>query len=144
MTSSWLPLLGTGAAARSGHLHCGHRPPPKTKPKEKQTAKEQQTLPTKLPDLPHIKAPSAGTGAWPRQVGVHRVVWNCGNGLAAAALLASATAAGLCRVDELWGRWIKGKVPYAGIEHIRREMEDGAMDVDEDEEDEGEEDDDDL
>jgi transcription factor C subunit 6 len=73
---------------------------------------------------------------------VHRVVWNSGNGLAAAALLASATAAGLCRVDELWGRWIKGKVPYAGIEHIRRELDidEDEGDEDEDEEDEPEED----
>lgn len=32
----------------------------------------------------------------------------------------------------LWGRWIKGKVPYGGIEQIRRESDgDGdAMDVD--------------
>jgi transcription factor C subunit 6 len=65
---------------------------------------------------------------------VHRVTWNNGNGLAAAGLLASATGSGLCRVDELWGRWIKGKVPYGGVEHIRMELEDeeGAMDVDSD------------
>lgn len=50
---------------------------------------------------------------------MHRVAWNSVNGLAAAALLASATAAGLCRVDEVWGRWIREKVPYGGIEHIR-------------------------
>ncbi|KAG6911400.1 hypothetical protein DXG01_016497 [Tephrocybe rancida] len=77
-----------------------------------------------------IKANSIGTGAWPREVGVHRVIWNSCNGLASSGLLASATASGLCRVDELWGRWIKGKVPYGGIEHIRRELDDDAMDVD--------------
>jgi transcription factor C subunit 6 len=62
---------------------------------------------------------------------VHRVIWNSGNGLAAAGLLASATGSGLCRVDELWGRWMKGKVPYGGVEHIRMELEDdeSAMDV---------------
>lgn len=76
------------------------------------------------------KANSVGTGAWPREVGVHRVVWNSCNGLASSALLASATAAGLCRVDELWGRWIKDKVPYTSIEHIRREDEGGRMDID--------------
>lgn len=83
----------------------------------------------------HYKAHPVGTGAWPREVGVHRVTWNSGNGLAAAGLLASVTGSGLCRVDELWGRWIKGKVPYGGVEHIRMELEDeesGAMDVDSD------------
>lgn len=62
---------------------------------------------------------------------MHRVTWNSCNGLAASGLLASATASGLCRVDELWGRWIKGKVPYGGIEHIRQELDDNAMDADE-------------
>jgi transcription factor C subunit 6 len=81
------------------------------------------------------KANVVGTGAWPSEVGVHRVTWNSSNGLAAAGLLASATASGLCRVDELWGRWMKGKVPYAGIEHIRMELAEDAdaMEVDSDE-----------
>ncbi|KAH0582654.1 hypothetical protein H2248_010575 [Termitomyces sp. 'cryptogamus'] len=93
----------------------------KTKPiDDNNAAKEQE----------RIKASSAGTGAWPREVGVHRVTWNSCNGLAASGLLASATASGLCRVDELWGRWIKGKVPYGGIEHIRWELDDDAMDID--------------
>jgi transcription factor C subunit 6 len=74
---------------------------------------------------------SGGTGVWPWQVGVHRVAWNSGNGLASAGLLASATASGLCRIDVLWGRWIKNKVPYGGIEHIRGE-DGAAMDVDSD------------
>ena len=39
-----------------------------------------------------------GTGAWSPEVGVHRVVWNMGNGLANAPLLASGTGSGLCRV----------------------------------------------
>lgn len=82
------------------------------------------------------KANFIGTGAWPSEVGVHRVTWNSTNGLAAAGLLASATASGLCRVDELWGRWIKDKVPYTAIEHIRMELPDAnAMDVDSDESD---------
>lgn len=75
-----------------------------------------------------------GTGAWPREVGVHRVTWNSVNGLASTSMLASATASGLCRVDVLWGRWIKGKLPYGGIEEIRRELDTAdAMDVDSDE-----------
>jgi len=111
------------------------RPPPKNQSKKKEQDADKGEAPL------HIKTTAGGTGAWPREVGVHRVAWNSSNGLAAAALLASATAAGLCRVDEVWGRWIREKVPYGGIEHIRREMED-EMDVDEDEE-EGEEDEDD-
>lgn len=70
-----------------------------------------------------------GTGSWPREVGVHRVVWNNGNGLASASLVAAGTAAGLCRVDLLRGRWLKDKIPYAGVAGIRMEGED-AMDVD--------------
>lgn len=71
------------------------------------------------------------TGAWSKNVGIHRVRWNNGNGPAASGLLASATASGLCRVDVLWGRWIKDKLPYGGIEQIRMENGD-AMDVDSD------------
>jgi transcription factor C subunit 6 len=74
---------------------------------------------------------SGGTGVWPWQVGVQRVAWNNGNGLASAGLLASATASGLCRIDVLWGRWIKNKVPYGSTERIRGE-DGAAMDVDSD------------
>ena len=70
----------------------------------------------------------SSTGAWPCEVGVHRVVWNNGNGLASSSLLAAGTASGLCRVDVLWGRWFKDKPPYGGAEGIRMEDED-AMDV---------------
>ncbi|KAF9006150.1 hypothetical protein BDQ17DRAFT_1352845 [Cyathus striatus] len=63
-----------------------------------------------------VPMPPAGTGAWQPEVGVHRVVWNTASGLAGAGMLASATASGLCRVDILWGRWMKGKIPYGGIE----------------------------
>ncbi|CAA7271073.1 unnamed protein product [Cyclocybe aegerita] len=73
----------------------------------------------------------SGTGAWPQAVGIHRVVWNHGNGLAASGWLAAATASGLCRVDLLWGRWVQDKIPYGGIEGIRFEDED-AMEVDSD------------
>ena len=38
----------------------------------------------------------SSTGAWPCEVGVHRVVWNNGNGLASSSLLAAGTASGLC------------------------------------------------
>lgn len=61
------------------------------------------------------------TGAWPPIVGVHRVVWNSGNGFSGASLLASATASGLCRVDNLRGRWMRDKIPYCGIENVRLE-----------------------
>lgn len=61
------------------------------------------------------------TSAWPLKIGVHRVVWNNGNGPACSGLLASATASGLCRVENLAGRWMKDKVPYGGIEGIRME-----------------------
>ncbi|KXN81270.1 Transcription factor tau subunit sfc6 [Leucoagaricus sp. SymC.cos] len=76
------------------------------------------------------KAPTLGTGAWPQEVAVHKVTWNNGNGLGACGLLASATSSGLCRVDNLWGRWMKDKVPYGGIQQIRREGMEDDMDVD--------------
>ncbi|KAF5357771.1 hypothetical protein D9756_001159 [Leucocoprinus leucothites] len=76
------------------------------------------------------KASASGTGAWPQEVAVHKVAWNNGNGLNACGLLASATSSGLCRVDNLWGRWIKDKVPYGGIQQIRREGLEDDMEVD--------------
>ncbi|KAF7976766.1 hypothetical protein HWV62_5766 [Athelia sp. TMB] len=76
---------------------------------------------------------SVATGVWPPIVGVHRVVWNSGNGFNGASLLASGTASGLCRVDNLRGRWIRDRIPYCGIENIR--MEDGAAGGDDEEED---------
>ncbi|TCD70271.1 hypothetical protein EIP91_004172 [Steccherinum ochraceum] len=72
-----------------------------------------------------------GTGAWSPEVGVQRVVWNDGNGLAAAPLLASATGSGLCRVDWLMGRWYKDRIPYSNVETIRQEVE-GEVGMDED------------
>ncbi|KAI0050874.1 hypothetical protein FA95DRAFT_1587504 [Auriscalpium vulgare] len=78
--------------------------------------------------------PATGTGAWPTEVGVLRVAWNSGNGLAAAGLLASATASGLCRVDHLQGRWMRGKVPYESVELMRKEGDGEFMDVDEEDE----------
>jgi len=39
-------------------------------------------------------------------------------------MLASATASGLCRIDVLWGRWMKDKQPYGGIAGVRMEGED--------------------
>ena len=49
--------------------------------------------------------------------------------MACSSLLAAGTASGLCRVDVLWGRWLKDRAPYGGAEGIRMEYED-AMDVD--------------
>lgn len=60
--------------------------------------------------------------------------WNQGNGLAAAGMLASGSAAGLCRVDLLNGRWLKGKIPYGTVAEIRREGSDD-MDVDDEDDD---------
>ncbi|KAI0665265.1 hypothetical protein C8Q70DRAFT_903986 [Cubamyces menziesii] len=75
-----------------------------------------------------------GTGAWPPEVGIHRVVWNDGNGLGRIPLLASATASGLCRVDWLMGRWVRDQLPYMGIEGMRGEKE-GTFAEDEEESD---------
>ena len=72
-----------------------------------------------------------GTGAWPREVGVQRVAWNDGNGLGRASLLASATGAGLCRIDWLEGRWMKGRIPYGDVQGIRQEGGDALDDEDE-------------
>lgn len=93
-------------------------------------AKQQQHQKSKKDTNTSNDNTSISTGAWPQEVAVHKVTWNNGNGLNACGLLASATSSGLCRVDNVWGRWMKDKVPYGGIEQIRREeMEDG-MDVD--------------
>ncbi|PPQ65649.1 hypothetical protein CVT24_011803 [Panaeolus cyanescens] len=78
--------------------------------------------------------PPPSCGAWPPEVGVHRVVWNCGNGLASCGLLAAGTSSGLCRVDWVLGRWVKDKIPYGSVSSVRLEdagSEDG-MDVDSD------------
>ncbi|KAI0362573.1 hypothetical protein OH77DRAFT_1467456 [Trametes cingulata] len=75
------------------------------------------------------KAVPVGTGAWPAEVGIHRVVWNDGNGLGRIPLLASATGSGLCRVDWLMGKWVKDQLPYTGIEGMRGER-DGTFEED--------------
>ncbi|KAH9931712.1 uncharacterized protein BXZ73DRAFT_90130 [Epithele typhae] len=62
------------------------------------------------------------TSAWPPEVGVHRVVWNDGNGLGRASLVASGTASGLCRIDWLEGRWARDPPPYGGVEGVRSEV----------------------
>ncbi|KAI1788392.1 hypothetical protein LXA43DRAFT_643457 [Ganoderma leucocontextum] len=62
-----------------------------------------------------------GTGVWPLEVGIHRVVWNDGNGLARVPLLASATGSGLCRIDWLLGKWGREPLPYNGVEGMRAE-----------------------
>ncbi|KAF7299226.1 Pre-mRNA splicing factor [Mycena indigotica] len=79
----------------------------------------------------------AGSGSWPREVGVQRVVWNSGGGLGGAGLLASSTASALCRVDFVWGRWLADRIPYNSVDEIRmtNDAGDDAMDVDSDESD---------
>lgn len=68
------------------------------------------------------------TGVWPPEIGVHRVTWNCGNGLGCASLLASGSGSGLCRVDWLCGRWFKDRVPYVDVPKMRKEVDGGADD----------------
>ncbi|KAF9532755.1 hypothetical protein CPB83DRAFT_806345 [Crepidotus variabilis] len=84
---------------------------------------------------------STSSSAWPQQVGVHCVVWNSGNGLNASGLLASGTASGLCRIDNLEGRWARGYIPYGSIQGVRLEstsgIDDDAMDVDGEDEENG-------
>ncbi|PCH37809.1 hypothetical protein WOLCODRAFT_95877 [Wolfiporia cocos MD-104 SS10] len=95
--------------------------------KDKEWRMLERFLPKESIDRPTAsrsnKIIPVGTGAWPREVGVQRVVWNQGNGLACAPWLASATGSGLCRVDWLLGRWIRDRVPYYGIEGIRGEID---------------------
>ncbi|KAK0439584.1 hypothetical protein EV421DRAFT_2010452 [Armillaria borealis] len=97
-------------------------------------SKEYRMLERFLPQetVDRTKNPgSTSIGSWPRQVGIQRVVWNEGNGLASAGMLASATASGLCRIDFLEGRWMKDKIPRNSIENIRGEDEE-AMEGDSD------------
>ncbi|KAI0034530.1 hypothetical protein K488DRAFT_45316 [Vararia minispora EC-137] len=100
----------------------------------------ERFLPRETPDRSAMRGraprPPAqeSTGAWPAAVGVMRVAWHQGAGLGAAGIVASATAAGLCRVDCVEGRWMKGYVPYGGVAGIRGE--EGGMDVDDEDEDE--------
>lgn len=63
------------------------------------------------------------------------MVWNSGNGLGNASLLASATGCGLCRIDWLTGKWHKDNMPYKTIEVIRAEGEHEADDIEDDMED---------
>jgi transcription factor C subunit 6 len=72
---------------------------------------------------PLAERTSSSTGAWSPEVSVHRVAWNDGGGLAGTPWLASATASGLCRVDWLEGRWMRGRIPYGGVTIIRKEVE---------------------
>ncbi|KAL4259264.1 General transcription factor 3C component [Pleurotus pulmonarius] len=76
-----------------------------------------------------------GIDAWPKEVGVHRVVWNSRNGFQAANMLASATASGLCRIDIPSGRWFKDKIPYHSVAAVRGEASADGEDVDVDEDD---------
>ncbi|KAK7051012.1 hypothetical protein VNI00_005124 [Paramarasmius palmivorus] len=94
---------------------------------EKPTAGLEKAKAKKKPNGPNGNG-QAHTGAWPREVGIHVVRWNSSNGPANAGLLASGTASGLCRVDWIWGRWMKGRIPYHGIPSIRGEEEGSSTD----------------
>lgn len=87
---------------------------PNAKAKAKARAVEEDDDPTES---------NFSTGVWPPEIGVHRVVWNDGNGLGCVPLLASGTGSGLCRVDWLPGRWFRDKVPYVNIPNMRKEVE---------------------
>ena len=41
--------------------------------------------------------------------------------MASSELLAAGTVSGLCRVNVLWERWFKDKLPYGGAEGIQME-----------------------
>ncbi|KAG8932075.1 hypothetical protein FRC02_001705 [Tulasnella sp. 418] len=88
----------------------------KTINKTKKAKSGSQTQPT-INQVSEV----GGSGAWPPEVGVHCVAWNTSNGLTKCQLLASGTASGLCRIDNLWGRFRKDHVPYGGIEVLRGE-----------------------
>ncbi|KAJ7644297.1 hypothetical protein FB45DRAFT_1053081, partial [Roridomyces roridus] len=81
----------------------------------------------------------ASTASWPKEIGVHRVVWNSATGLGGTPLLASATGSGLCRIDVVWGRFLNDRVPYCSVPSMRLDVEGegegegDAMDVDSDE-----------
>ncbi|KDQ10972.1 hypothetical protein BOTBODRAFT_115064 [Botryobasidium botryosum FD-172 SS1] len=75
-----------------------------------------------------------GSGSWPVEVGVHRVAWHNGAGMARSPLLASGTACGLVRIDWLEGRFFCDRMPYTNVQILRGE-EGGAVAMDEDEED---------
>ncbi|KAF9515709.1 hypothetical protein BS47DRAFT_1293515 [Hydnum rufescens UP504] len=77
-----------------------------------------------------------GSGAWPYEVGVHRVAWNSGAGIGCSPLLASGMACGFCRIDWVRGRFFQDRVPYGDIESLRGEN--GGVDdfLEEDDEDE--------
>jgi len=101
--------------------------------KDKEWRMLEKFLPSEMFDRPTAsrsnKVIPVGTGAWPREVAIHRVVWNEGNGIAAAPFLASCTGSGLCRVDWLLGKWLKDRIPYGGIEGIKGEVANVADDV---------------
>lgn len=65
-----------------------------------------------------------GSGSWPTEVGVHRVVWNSGSGYNCASLLASGMACGLVRIDHLEGMFHAGRIPWGSIASIRGEKVD--------------------
>ena len=108
--------------------------PPFTNPAHAARAHSQETQ-NRTAATRQNKAMPVGTGAWPPEVSVQRVVWNDGNGLGRAPLLASATGSGLCRVDWLLGRWGKVPPPYNGVEGIRGETTGMTFEEDSDESD---------
>ncbi|KAG8975572.1 hypothetical protein FRB90_009495, partial [Tulasnella sp. 427] len=55
----------------------------------------------------------ASSSSWPPEAGVLCASWNSSNGLTGCQLLASGTASGLCRIDNLWSS-VKGVVVGGG------------------------------
>lgn len=80
----------------------------------------------------------SSTGAWSSEIGVTKVAWNSGGGIARSPWLLSATASGLCRLDWLLGRFAQDRFPYSDIQRLRGEIEVG--EVDDMEEEDGDED----
>lgn len=70
------------------------------------------------------------TGAWPKEVGVQLAVWNNVNGINSVGLLATATGSGLCRIDNVSGRWMRDHITYGGVGGIRLDEGVDPMDVD--------------
>lgn len=67
-----------------------------------------------MPEERFNNGPAEPSGLWAPEVSVTTVSWNSGSGLEYASLLASGTASGLVRIDDVKGRWFRGNVPYGG------------------------------
>ncbi|KAG8947219.1 hypothetical protein FRC04_010942 [Tulasnella sp. 424] len=120
--SNMLRVSRKGYNTGPDHLRAGksqNAPASKGK-KKKKKATEQET-----------EGKGSSSSTWPPEIGVLCTSWNP-NGLTKCQLLASATASGLCRIDDLWSsaKGDKGAVAGKGKEKDQGEE----MEVDEDEE----------